>query len=314
METVRYGHKRPLVEVPDLVELQTRSYSDFLLLDVPPSKRPGAGLQALLAEIFPIESYDSSMRLEFIDYELAQPRYDMDECRKLRLTYGYPFKIRVRLVGPTTVEEEVYLGEIPIMIGGGEFIVNGSERVIVSQLHRSPGVDFSVETITGDRKLHSCWIIPERGSWIEVSVGKKDTVQVRIDQSGKFSAMTLLRAMDEKFSTDRDILREFYSENVEVVKRKKSEPSGRFGDRLQGTYAVGDIVNQSTGEVLVQSGDLITEEAAQHIADEEIAQVEVIRDPHDFLIMNSLREDMTTSHEEALLKIYQRLRPGNPPQ
>ena len=313
METVRYGHKRPLVEVPDLVELQTRSYSDFLLLDVPPSKRPGAGLQALLAEIFPIESYDSSMRLEFIDYELAQPRYDMDECRKLRLTYGYPFKIRVRLVGPTTVEEEVYLGEIPIMIGGGEFIVNGSERVIVSQLHRSPGVDFSVETITGDRKLHSCWIIPERGSWIEVSVGKKDTVQVRIDQSGKFSAMTLLRAMDEKFSTDRDILREFYSENVEVVKRKKSEPSGRFGDRLQGTYAVGDIVNQSTGEVLVQSGDLITEEAAQHIADEEIAQVEVIRDPHDFLIMNSLREDMTTSHEEALLKIYQRLRPGNPP-
>ena len=313
METVRYGRKKPLVEVPDLVELQTRSYQDFLQIDVPPGKRVETGLQALLAEVFPIESYDGSMRLEYVDYELAQPRYDMDECRKLRLTYGFPFKLRVRLVGPTTVEEEVYLGEIPIMIGGGEFIVNGSERVIVSQLHRSPGVDFSVETITGDRKLHSCWIIPERGSWIEVSVGKKETVQVRIDQSGKFSAMTLLRAMDPRFSTDRDILREFYPNNVETVKRKKSEPAGKFADRLQGCHAVGDIVNLTTGDVLVASGDLITEEAATHIAEEEIAEVEVIREPDDFLIMNSLREDMTTTHEEALLKIYQRLRPGNPP-
>ncbi|MEZ5990094.1 MAG: DNA-directed RNA polymerase subunit beta, partial [Planctomycetota bacterium] len=313
METVRYGRTKPVIEVPDLVELQTRSYSDFLQLDTPSQKRQGIGLQALLEEVFPIESYDKGMKLEFVDYELGQPRYDPDECRKLRLTYGYPFKIRVRLVGSQTVEEEVYLGEIPVMIGGGEFIVNGSERVIVSQLHRSPGVDFSVEIITGDRKLHSCWIIPERGSWIEVSVGKKDTVQVRIDQSGKFSAMTLLRAMDPGFSTDRDILRLFHPDEIEVVKRKKTEPAGRFAQRLEGTYAVGDIVNLSTGEVLVQSGDIITEEAAAHIAEEEIAQVEVIRDPEDLLILNSLREDLTTSHEEALLKIYQRLRPGNPP-
>ncbi|MDP6424109.1 MAG: DNA-directed RNA polymerase subunit beta [Planctomycetota bacterium] len=314
METVRYGqYKKALVEIPNLVALQTDSYHGFLQLEVPPNKRENVGLEALLREIFPIESYDGSMKLEYVDFELAQPRYDMDECRKLRLTFGFPFKIRVRLVGPTTVEEDVYLGEIPVMVGGGEFIVNGSERVIVSQLHRSPGVDFSVETITGDRKLHSCWIIPERGSWIEVSVGKKDTVQVRIDQSGKFSAMTLLRAMDQKFSTDADILREFYGKSVEVVKRRKSESAVRFAGRLEGCYAVGDIVNLTTGDVLVHSGDLVTEEAAQHIAEEEIAQVEVIRSPDDFLIMSSLREDMTTSHEEALLKIYQRLRPGNPP-
>jgi len=180
METVRYGRNKPVIDVPNLVELQTKSYEDFLQLDIPPQKRADIGLQALLSEIFPIESYDKSMRLEFVDYELSQPRYDPDECRKLRLTFGFPFKIRVRFVGGNTVEEEVYLGEIPVMIGGGEFIVNGSERVIVSQLHRSPGVDFSVEVITGDRKLHSCWIIPERGSWIEVSVGKKETVQVLI--------------------------------------------------------------------------------------------------------------------------------------
>ena len=313
METVRYGRHKSIVEIPNLVELQTESYQCFLQMDLPPAKREDVGLEALLRETFPIESYDKAVRLEYLDYELSQPRYDPDECRKLRLTYGYPFKIRVRLVGPTTVEEEVYLGEIPIMIGGGEFIINGSERVIVSQLHRSPGVDFSVDIVSGDRKLHSCWIIPERGSWIEVSVGKKDTVQVRIDQSGKFSAMTLMRAMDPKYSTDRDILSEFYSKQIETVKRRKTEPAGRFAERLQGTYAVGDIVNLSTGDVFVQSGEMITEEAAAHIADEEIAKVLVIRDPEDFLILNSLREDVTTLHDQALLKIYQRLRPGNPP-
>ncbi len=314
METVRYGRHKSLVEVPDLVRLQTKSYSDFLQIDVPPKKRRSIGLQALLEETFPIESYDKALRLEFVDYELSQPRYDPDECRKLRLTFGNPFKIRVRLVGgPSAVEEEVYLGEIPIMIGGGEFIINGSERVIVSQLHRSPGVDFSVETIAGDRKLHSCWIIPERGSWIEVSVSKKESVQVRIDQSGKFSAMTLLRAMDPKYSNDRDILREFFPKNIEVVKRKKSEPAQRFADRLVGGYAVGDIVELETGEVLVHSGEELTEEASLRIAEEAIAQVEIIRDPEDSLILNSLKEDVTTTHEEALLKIYQRLRPGNPP-
>jgi DNA-directed RNA polymerase subunit beta len=314
LETVNYGRYRPVVEIPDLVELQTKSYGEFLQLDVPAEKRKSIGLQALLEEIFPIESYDKEVRLEFIDYELSQPRYDPDECRKLRLTYGYPFKIHVRLVGgATTVEEEVYLGEIPVMIGGGEFIVNGSERVIVSQLHRSPGVDFSVEVVTGDRELHSCWIIPERGSWIEVSVGKKETVQVRIDQSGKFSAMTLLRAMDPKFSTDRDILRQFYADSIKTVKRKKSEPDQRFADRLNKTIAVGDIVNLSSGEVIVPSGEEISDEAALHIAEQEIAQVEVIVEPEDRLIINSLKEDTTTLHEEALMKIYQRLRPGNPP-
>ncbi|PIE23498.1 MAG: DNA-directed RNA polymerase subunit beta [Planctomycetota bacterium] len=314
LETINYGLYRPVVDIPNLVELQTKSYSDFLQIDVAPDKRESIGLQALLEEIFPIESYDKEIRLEFLGYELSQPRYDPDECRKLRLTYGYPFKVHVRRVGgSTTVEEEVYLGEIPVMIGGGEFIVNGSERVIVSQLHRSPGVDFSVEVVTGDRELHSCWIIPERGSWIEVSVGKKETVQVRIDQSGKFSAMTLLRAMDPRFSTDRDILREFYAENTKVIKRKKSEPDQRFADRLNKTIAVGDIVNLSSGEIIVPSGEEISDEAALHIAEQEIAQVEVIVEPEDRLIINSLKEDTTTVHEEALMKIYQRLRPGNPP-
>ena len=312
METVAYGRYESVAEIPDLVEMQTKSYHDFLQPDVGPSDRQGEGLEALLREVFPIYSYDKTLCLEYVSYELGRPRYTPEECRKLRMTFGYPFKIRVRLVKPDPVEEEIYLGEIPIMIGGGEFIINGSERVTVSQLHRSPGVDFSVEVHTGEKKLHSCWIIPERGSWIEINVTKKDVLAVRIDQSGKFSAATLLRAMDARFSSDAEVLHEFY--DVEKVKRKKSDPAAKFAKALIGTYAVGDFVDEESDEPYVRSGEEITEEAARAISESDIKEVEVLRDPEDFLILNTLRDDTTSSHEEALLKIYGRLRPGNPPQ
>ena len=147
MQTVIYGRNQDIAEIPNLVEMQTRSYHDFLQPDTVPQQRVVHGLEALLKEVFPIYSYDKSLCLEYISYELGRPRYSPDECRKLRMTYGYPFKIRVRLVKPEPVEEEIYLGEIPVMIGGGEFIINGSERVTVCQMHRSPGVDFSVELV-----------------------------------------------------------------------------------------------------------------------------------------------------------------------
>ena len=157
----------------------------------------------MLREIFPIESYDKTLKLEYLRYELGKPRYEPDECRQLRLTYGRPFRVWLRLNKEQPIEEEVYLGDMPIMLGGGEFIINGAERVVVSQLHRSPGVDFVVEMEAGERRLHSCRIIPERGSWIELNITKKDTLSVRIDQSGKFSAMTLLRAMDPEVQPRR---------------------------------------------------------------------------------------------------------------
>jgi DNA-directed RNA polymerase subunit beta len=309
----RYGD---IVEVPNLVEIQRKAYDDFLMVETPQAARTDEhGLEGLLREVFPIYSYDKTMCLEYVGYELGRARYTIDECRKLRLTYGYPFKVRLRLIKPEPVEEEVYLGEIPIMIGGGEFIINGSERVIVSQLHRSPGVDFSVDTSTIDKKLHSCWIIPERGSWIELNVTKKDLLTVRIDQSGKFSAVTLLRAMDENLSTDADILRHFYP--AKVVKRTKSQTESSFAKNITGRFAVGDVVVLKTGEVLVASGTQISESAALEIAASELAQVEIIDekpDDLDPLIINSLAEDPCASHEEALVKIYSRLRPGNPAQ
>ena len=217
-ESRRFGTGREHHPTPDLTEIQTRSYEAFLQADIPAEKRKDQGLQGVLREIFPIESYDKSINLAFVKYELGKPRFTADECRQLRLTYGQPFKVWLRLNKEQPIEEEVYLGDIPIMLGGGEFIINGAERVVVSQLHRSPGVDFVMdEDGSTDRKLPSCRIIPERGSWIELNVTKKDALSVRIDQSGKFSALTLLRAMSPKYSQDADLIRAFYEGTVEKI-------------------------------------------------------------------------------------------------
>src|SRR5262245_33446976 len=302
-----FGRFGDAVEVPPLTDVQTRSYDRFLQLDVPVEKRTNTGLEGVLREIFPIESYDKSINLSYSKYELGKPRYGPDECRQLRLTYGRPFKVWLRLNKEQPVEEEVYLGDMPIMIGGGEFIINGAERVVVSQLHRSPGVDFVVESDGGERKLHSCRIIPERGSWIEINVTKKDTLGVRIDQSGKFSAMTLLRAMDPAYSTDADIMHAFYPTEVVAV-----TPANRA--RLEGAQAVGDVIDPQTGEVYADSGDALTKEHVDKIYASSMKEVTVLGRVKDPLILASLNEDPTNTHEEALLKIYQRLRPGNPPQ
>ncbi|HMD53192.1 MAG TPA: DNA-directed RNA polymerase subunit beta, partial [Phycisphaerae bacterium] len=208
-----YSKRGDALPVPNLIEVQTAAYKRFHQADADPEKRKSEGIEALLREVFPIESYDGSMKLEYISYELGKPRYSQDECRALRLTYGMPMRVKVRLSRKDKadiVEESIYLGEVPIMTGGGEFIINGAERVIVSQLHRSPGVDFVIDTQEGDRPLHACRVIPERGSWIEINVTKKDVLAVRIDQSGKIPATTFLRAMDEKYGTDEAIIRAFY--------------------------------------------------------------------------------------------------------
>jgi DNA-directed RNA polymerase subunit beta len=277
-------------------------------------------LEGILREVFPIESYDGRLVLDYLEYELAKPRYAPDDCRRLRLTYGTPFKIRVRLRHPDKIiEEDVYLGEIPRMLGGGEFIINGAERVIVSQLHRSPGVDFD-EDIVSEKHLYRCRIIPERGSWIELQVTKKDMINVRIDQSGKFPVTSLLRAMHPALGSDASILRQFYS-----VATIKVTAKGAL-KQIAHSVAVRDIINPETGEVMVEGLEEISEEAAKAIRDAGIESVEVIDEIHDPLILNTLRvdadaevewateeEEAQARHERALLKIYTRLRPGNPP-
>jgi DNA-directed RNA polymerase subunit beta len=293
------------VDIPDLVEIQLASYRRFLQNDKSLKKRKKIGLEALFSEVFPIISYDKTMELEYLGYELEKARYSPSECRELRLTYGYPLKIHCRLNRANhddIAEQAIYLGEMPVMIGGGEFIINGAERVIVNQLHRSPGVDFVVDSKDGDRILHGGRIIPERGSWIEMAVTKKDILVVRIDQSSKIPATTFLRAMDEKYGDTENILRLFYE--TKVVKAAKLEPL---------MWAVGPIVDKETGEVIVKAGGQLGDAVAS-IQDSAIGSVEVISRVQDTLLLTTLAEDDCESHEEALLKIYMRLRPGNPAQ
>ena len=202
-----FGRIYDVFPVPDLTEIQTRSYERFLQPDIPAERARGRRARRGVPRNLP----DRELRQD-AEARIHQVRPGQAALRPRRVPPAPPHlrpalpRLAPPQQGRDRVEEEVYLGDMPIMIGGGEFIINGAERVVVSQLHRSPGVDFVVEIEAGDRKLHSCRIIPERGSWIEINVTKKDTLGVRIDQSGKFSAMTLLRAMAPKYSTDAAIL------------------------------------------------------------------------------------------------------------
>jgi len=300
-------------KLSDLTRIQTESYTRFLQFERGSRSRRDQGLEEILREVFPIESYDGQYRLEYVKFELGKPRFNPTECRQLRLTYGRPFRIWLRLVKEEPIEEEVYLGDLPIMIGGGEFIINGAERVIVSQLHRSPGVDFVQTDEAGERKSHSCRVIPERGSWIELAVTKKEALAVRIDQSGKFSAMTLLRAMGPEYSTDADLIRLFF-DSVATVKLTRSPAY----EKIKNAYSVEDVVfpvgHARCGEVIVEAGCQITEQVIDELKSAKVPAIEIVPEVSDMLVINSIHEDATSSHQEALLRIYQRLRPGNPPQ
>ena len=181
----------------------------------------------------------------------------------MRLTYGRPFRVWLRLTKEQPIEEEVYLGDMPIMLGGGEFIINGAERVVVSQLHRSPGVDFVSEMEAGERRLYSCRIIPERGSWIELNIRKKDSITVRIDQSGKFSAMTLLRAMDPQVQPECR-----YCSACSTKRRSEKIVDGRSVGKIEGKIAVDDVVypvdSEQAGEIIVESGQKITKNSGRN--------------------------------------------------
>ncbi len=301
------------MNVPDLTRIQADGYERFLQTRKDPEKRdPNLGLESLMREVFPIKSYDETMSLDYKSYSLEAPRYTPDECRELRLTYGAPFKVRVAFTREgmnERSEEEIYLGEFPIMMGGGEFIVNGAERVIVSQLHRSPGVDFSKVSEEMDRPLHSARIIPERGSWIELEVTKKDVLAMKIDQSTKMAATTFLRCLDQSVSTTEAVLSLFYEISEIKAEQVKADH-----------YAAETIIDKETGEELVHVGRRIGDEAAAAIIAGKIKTVRVIQNPADTLILNTVAEEKLelfeaeNDYERAMLKLYSKLRPGNPPQ
>ena len=323
-KTISFAKLHRPIEMPHLLNIQTQFFAMLLQQDIPPEKRKKVGLQAVFEEVFPIHDYQENYTLEFVKYSLGQPKYTVDECQERDMTYAIPLKATLRLVTKETVgnkkkikdiiEKEVFLGELPLLTDLGTFVINGAERVVVSQLHRSPGVIFEETTHTNGQRLFSARIIPFRGSWVEFTVDIHDTLFVHIDKKKKFPATTLLRALD--YPDDRDIIKLFYQKTqLELKKvvgktRKKRELS-------TGYLLVDDIVDQETGEVIAEHGQELTAQLVKALIAKNLEKVEVYvsktKGLENKLIKNTLRKDNCHNQEEALVRIYNALRNSDPP-
>jgi len=368
----------PILEIPNLIEIQKQSFERFLQTHVELEKRENTGLQAVFNSVFPIKDFNDTASLEFVGYVLEEPKYDVQECLQRGMTYAAPFKVTIRLVawdeseGSQTIrdvkEQEVYFGEIPIMTDNGTFIINGTERVIVSQLHRSPGIFFDTSTSStvsaAGKKIYSCRVIPYRGSWLDLEFDHKDLIYARIDRRRKIFATVLLKALGY---TPEDLLAYFYKAepikldgkrtlkkvvpellvgqrctrevkdaagNVLVRKDKKFTSAAvkkivadgiewvQVGtDDVIRTDAVKrvapiDIVDESTGEVILECNEEITEGHLEDLRSRGILEFPLLYlDPISTgtALRDTLLADKTATQNEAILDIYRRLRPGDPP-
>ena len=279
-----FGDIKPVIEMPDLLELQKNSYAEFLQEDAPASKRKNSGLQAVFTSVFPISNFTDTASLEFVEYGIGEPKYDVNECRNRGTTFAAPLKVKVRLIvkdvdedtGARSIrdvkDQEVYLGDIPLMTQQGSFIVNGTERVVVSQLHRSPGVFYSYTIHPSGKLLYTARVIPYRGSWLDFEFDHKDLVFCRIDKRRKMSATTLFRALG--MSTE-GILNSFYkTENIILADGGKFEREVDF-DLLAGIRAEEDIVNPRTGKVLVKRNRKFTKAVIEKLKEEKIKTLSI---------------------------------------
>ena len=322
--------KNPL-PYPDFLEVQLKSFKDFLQLDTPPEKRNNEGLYKVFAENFPIADTRNNFVLEFLDYYIDPPRYSIEECLQRGQTYSVPLKAKLKLycTDPdhedfATVVQDVYLGPIPYMTDKGTFVINGAERVVVSQLHRSPGVFFGQSTHANGTKLYSARIIPFRGSWIEFATDINNVMYAYIDRKKKLPVTTLLRAIG--LETDKDIIDIFdLAEEVKVTKANLQKAIGRkLAARVLRTW-VEDFVDEDTGEVVsIERNELITEREEvleeKHIDDILNSGVKTIllhkedANTSDYsIIFETLQKDTTNSEKEAIQYIYRQLRNAEPP-
>ena len=290
-------------DVPNLAGLQIGSYENFLQPQCLPDERTPEGLEGLFREFFPVRNLDDSLSIEYLGYELGSPALDETACRKLGLSYSMPLRVRLRVLGPESVEEDVYLADLPKMIGSGEFIVNGSERVIVAQIQRSPGVDFSECVSDSGQRLQSCSFIPERGTWIEFAVTRRETLQVRLGKSGYMPASWLLRATLCRDGGDAELLTLFHDhEDMDL-----SASVATMRCRL-----AGDVVNSDNGEVVASAGSILTNELAEVLRSSGMKTVTVLKNVDDPLLLNTVQVDPCKNRTEALLRIYRRFRPADP--
>ncbi|MEX0375533.1 DNA-directed RNA polymerase subunit beta [Spiribacter pallidus] len=290
-----FGKQPNILDVPYLLASQIESYRDFLQLDHDPDSREAKGLHAAFDSVFPIESYSGSARLEYVRYRIGEPAFDVKECQLRGLTYAAPLRVLVRLVindkDTRTVkdirEQEVYMGEMPLMTRNGTFVVNGTERVIVQQLHRSPGVFFDHDkgkTHSSGKLLFSARVIPYRGSWLDFEFDPKDAIYVRIDRRRKLPATVLLRALGYD---NQQILDLFFEKNTFTL-RKKGADLELVPERLRGETATFDI-KDGEGNVIVESGRRIT---ARHIRQMDKAGLKKLQVPDDYLVGCMLGEDL----------------------
>jgi DNA-directed RNA polymerase beta subunit len=362
-----------IMEVPDLIAMQKNSFERFIQKDIPPSQREDVGLQAAFSSVFPVTDYNESSSIEFIEYSFGKPKYNARDCLQKGTNYAAPLKIKVRLniwdkdeSGKRTLnearEQDVYIGELPLMTEKGTFIINGVERVIVSQLHRSPGVFFNHDkgaSSTSGKVIYSARIIPARGSWLDFEFDLKDILYIRIDRRKKLPVTTLLKAMGY---TTEQILELFYPveeiiishgeaqraiNNVligtrsehnlinpqtdEVIIKEGSKlTKGAFKkiqaagithipisrESLVNRVTLTDVIDPETGEVILESNEQVTETVVEYLLESEISQLRLLYiDDITYLpaLRNTLLMDKTVDREKALIDIYKKLRPGEPP-
>jgi DNA-directed RNA polymerase subunit beta len=302
----KFGKNGDTADVPGLASVQTDAYGRFLQEGCLPQDRQPFGLEGLFREFFPIEVPGSGLRVEYLGYSLGSPIRDVDECRDLGLTYASSIHVRLRTVGAESVEEDVYLCDLPNMIGTGDFVINGSERVIVAQIQRSPGIDFSETSAVEGRSSYSCRFVPERGTWVEFTVSRRNVLQVRLGRSGRMPATWLLRAILPQASTNAQILSLFHG--VESVDLTGADPVGAIEVR----HLADDIVNQDTGEVVAAAGMRIGRELAGQLVEAGIEELVVLKQVDDTLLIDTLEADPSSDHADALCRIYSRFRPGEP--
>ncbi|MBQ8069429.1 MAG: DNA-directed RNA polymerase subunit beta [Bacteroidales bacterium] len=320
-----------ILDYPDLLEVQLKSFKDFFQLDTTPENRRNEGLYQVFQEIFPIEDTRNNYKLEFIDYFIDPPQYSIEECLERGLTYNVPLKAKLRLSCSDpdhedfdTRVQDVYLGNIPYMTPGGTFVINGSERIIVSQLHRSPGVFFDQSMHANGTKLYSARIIPFKGSWIEFATDINNVMYAYIDRKKKLPVTTLLRAIG--FDSDKDIIDIFgLAEEIEATPEVLKENIGRkLAAKVIKTWTE-DFVDEETGEVIpIERTDLvvnrdveITEDTIQQIEDAQVSTVLLQKDEASdneyAIIYNTLGKDTTNTEKEAINYIYKQLRNSEPP-
>ena len=312
-----YGSLQDACEMPNFLEVQLKSYHDFLQLNIPPEKRKISGLHQIFTDIFPVTDIHENFSLEYVSYHLGPTRYSIDECRERNMTFASPLKVTMRLISrkgeeghkevKDIIEQDVYLGELPLVTEWGTFVIHGAERVIVSQLHRSPGVFFDETIHPNGKKLFSARVIPYRGSWVEFALDLHDVMWVYIDSKRKVPITTLLRAIG--YSTDEDLADLLY-------KVGKFSLAGKKPADHEGSFVGETVVDKETGELLYGVGEPMTETVIDRLKENGNRSVRVILPEagrETWVILNSLKKDPTKSREEALVRIYSLLRPGEPP-